>query len=399
MNLLDQDADYDPLPEKSSPDNQIFCYFKQIKSFFQETNFSYKKKGSKLCFGGRELDINSILPHLGIIILMVLVLASSFLAKDRYHNYQALQQSILKPEEIAAMTKSIDKYTPFIKESKINYASYQSTGQLSELITSQGYISQPKAVLASYQSRIYNGLSRKSRDELIDRYTVKSGDSISSIAQKFAINISTLRWANQLSNLDYIRPGQKLIIPKKDGVWHTVRKGQTLSGLVAKYDGNMSSTLKFNGLGKGDKIREFQKVLIVGGAKPLPQVASTVSSASSGYASRQPAFSRPASGSSYNRFPYGWCTWYVASRRNIPWSGNAGAWLYNARAMGYSTGSTPAVGAIIVTNESWVGHVAIVEAVYGNQVKISEMNGRGGWGVVGTRTIPRYSGLIKGYIY
>jgi surface antigen len=67
--------------------------------------------------------------------------------------------------------------------------------------------------------------------------------------------------------------------------------------------------------------------------------------------------------------------------------------------MGYQTGHTPAVGSIIVLNESWWGHVAIVEAIYGNQIKFSEMNGVAGWGRVNTRTIPSYSTKILGYIY
>jgi len=75
-----------------------------------------------------------------------------------------------------------------------------------------------------------------------------------------------------------------------------------------------------------------------------------------------------------HRFPYGYCTWYVAQRRYVPWSGNAGTWLYKAKAMGYATGRTPKVGSIMVSSESWWGHVAIVEKVSGSTITISEMN-------------------------
>src|SRR5215471_1229233 len=67
-----------------------------------------------------------------------------------------------------------------------------------------------------------------------------------------------------------------------------------------------------------------------------------------------------------NHFPWGWCTWYVASRRYVPWNGNAGTWLWGARAFGFPTGSTPRVGAIMVTAESIWGHVAYVESVASN---------------------------------
>jgi len=121
-------------------------------------------------------------------------------------------------------------------------------------------------------------------------------------------------------------------------------------------------------------------------------VNGDTSSSSSGYSS---GYSRPSYSGSGGHFPYGYCTWYVASKRYVPWSGNANQWLWNARAMGYATGRTPQVGAIMVTNESWWGHVAYVEAVHGNSVTISEMN-YAGWGRVNYRTLSAWYGQ---YIY
>ena len=100
-----------------------------------------------------------------------------------------------------------------------------------------------------------------------------------------------------------------------------------------------------------------------------------------------------------NRFPFGYCTYYVAQRRFIPWSGNAIAWLSGAQSFGYATGDTPQVGAIVVTNEGGkAGHVAYVDAVNGDQITISEMN-YNGFGVVSSRTISASYGRILGYIY
>jgi peptidoglycan hydrolase CwlO-like protein len=66
-------------------------------------------------------------------------------------------------------------------------------------------------------------------------------------------------------------------------------------------------------------------------------------------------------------FPWGQCTWYVASLVEVTWWGNADEWLGNAQAQGYSTGSTPAPGAIVVwgpyNGYSEYGHVAYVVAV------------------------------------
>lgn len=82
---------------------------------------------------------------------------------------------------------------------------------------------------------------------------------------------------------------------------------------------------------------------------------------------------------------YGQCTYYVASRINVPsnW-GNAGRWIANAQAAGWQTGMVPRVGAIAATSEGYFGHVAIVEAIDGSSVLISEMN-FAGIGVVSQR--------------
>lgn len=100
-----------------------------------------------------------------------------------------------------------------------------------------------------------------------------------------------------------------------------------------------------------------------------------------------------------NHFSYGFCTYYVATRRYVPWFGDAGQWWPNARAYGYPEGATPQVGAIMVTRESAIGHVAYVESVNGNTFTISEMNFTA-WNVVDHRTITLGGSVpIVGFIY
>ncbi|MDB5178939.1 MAG: hypothetical protein JWN01_882 [Patescibacteria group bacterium] len=81
-----------------------------------------------------------------------------------------------------------------------------------------------------------------------------------------------------------------------------------------------------------------------------------------------------------NNYSRGQCTWYVASRRQIPggW-GNAKAWYYHATASGWAVGTVPAVAAVAWTPSGYYGHVALVEQVSadGRQVYVSEMNYRG----------------------
>ncbi len=106
-----------------------------------------------------------------------------------------------------------------------------------------------------------------------------------------------------------------------------------------------------------------------------------------------------AGGSGPNHFAFGYCTWYVANRRYIPWYGNAAEWWPNARAYGYAEGQTPQVGAVMVTQESSIGHVAYVESVNPDgSWTVSEMNYRA-WGVVDQRTIRPGQVPLIGFIY
>ncbi|MBJ7596949.1 MAG: hypothetical protein DLM67_08455 [Candidatus Nephthysia bennettiae] len=115
----------------------------------------------------------------------------------------------------------------------------------------------------------------------------------------------------------------------------------------------------------------------------------------------QPVFTPAAGDSSIaNHFPAGYCTWYLASRRSIPWYGNAIDWWDNARPYGFTEGQQPLVGAIMVTRESVAyGHVAYVESVNRDgSWTVSEMNFTG-WNVKSGRTLHPGQVPLVGFIY
>ena len=113
---------------------------------------------------------------------------------------------------------------------------------------------------------------------------------------------------------------------------------------------------------------------------PAPKPSQTASTSASGQA-RQVSHSRPNAPTGW--FPYGQCTYYVWSKRPVGHWNNASEWYWQAQRDGWSTGTTPRVGAIGV--ENGVNHVVYVESVNGNTVRVSEMNYRG-HGVVSSRT-------------
>ncbi|MBO0744091.1 MAG: CHAP domain-containing protein [Candidatus Dormibacteraeota bacterium] len=91
-----------------------------------------------------------------------------------------------------------------------------------------------------------------------------------------------------------------------------------------------------------------------------------------------------------NAYPWGQCTYYVATIYNIPgdW-GNADTWFPSAQAAGFATTSRPTAGAVVVWGSgggySVYGHVGVVQSVQGGTFTVTEMNFYG-VGIVDTRS-------------
>lgn len=230
-------------------------------------------------------------------------------------------------------------------------------------------------------------------------YEVKEGDTIESIAIAYKVSINTVKWANEIENIDSIHPGDKIFILPIAGLEYTIQKGDTIKNIAKKYKADEEKIIAFNELPANGEIEVGEKIMIPGGIKEEPAPAIDLTPQRRTYtAFGDTGIKLDGKAGTGHRFPYGYCTWYVASRRYVPWGGNAGTWLYNAKVSGYSTGKTPRVGSIIVTNESWWGHVGIVEKVSGSQITISEMNYER-FAKVNRRTLSVGSRQIKGYIY
>ncbi|MHB8510243.1 MAG: COG3942 and LysM peptidoglycan-binding domain-containing protein [Candidatus Dormibacteria bacterium] len=238
----------------------------------------------------------------------------------------------------------------------------------------------------------------------IQTYSVQQGDTLLGIADRFGISLDSLRWANNISDLTgLLALDQKLMIPPVNGVLVTVQSGDTLAGLASRYQASAAAIQDFNLLRDPDNLVPGTQLMIPDG------VGAGVTTAPPAIAPSAPVPARRASGSIVTgvqrysgvgnaHFPYGYCTWYVSTKRNVPWMGDARQWFGNAQAYGYATGQTPRVGAIMVTRESGWGHVGYVEAVDGSCWTVSEMNYRG-FGIVDTRHVCPGQVPLIGFIY
>ena len=235
-------------------------------------------------------------------------------------------------------------------------------------------------------------------------YTVAAGENLSAIAAKYHVTVAEIRWSNtNLYSSDSVATGDQIMIPPVHGVVVVTKSSDTVDGLATKYSVDPQAIIDFNRLRTTTLVAGT--VLVVpggtGGAFPPPPALYQILHGSTSAAYPVKVVGCCLGPYVSNKFPVGWCTYYVATKRNVAWNGDAGYWYQNASAMGYAVGPTPKVGAIMVTWESWAGHVAYVEAVNpdGSWV-VSEMN----WvafDVIDERTIrPGQLGTkLIGFIY
>jgi LysM repeat protein len=234
-------------------------------------------------------------------------------------------------------------------------------------------------------------------------YSVAAGENLGAIAGKFHVSVNEIRWSNtNLYSSETVSTGDQIVIPPVHGVVVTTKSSDTVDALATKYQVDPQSIIDFNRL-HGPQLQGGMTLVLpnaTGGAFPPPpallQIART---ATSNYLVK--VLGCCLGPFVNNKFPQGWCTYYVATKRNVTWNGDAGYWYQNASAMGYPVGPTPKVGSIMVTWESWAGHVAYVEAVNPDgSWTVTEMN----WvafNTISERTIKpgQLGSRLVGFIY
>jgi len=69
----------------------------------------------------------------------------------------------------------------------------------------------------------------------VSEYTVKEGDTLSSIAGKFGVSLDSVKWANPSINWQKVKPGVVVAIPPVTGVVYKVKAGETVNSIAKKF--------------------------------------------------------------------------------------------------------------------------------------------------------------------
>ncbi len=228
---------------------------------------------------------------------------------------------------------------------------------------------------------------------------VSLGETIELLASRDHSDAAAIRWANDLPTGAEPTPGTALLLPPSAGALVEVLPDERPSHFAKRLGLDPRVILDYNALAKDTPRPAGSYLQVPASAAPSGAlVGRYFSRAAGGVPSVFEVHAAVPDG-----FPYGQCTYYAASRRNVTWAGNAGWWFSAANGI-RPEGHVAVAGAIVVFHTGWFGHVAIVESVNPDgSFVISEMNyygDGGGWGRVDHRTITHADfWSITGYIY
>lgn len=237
-------------------------------------------------------------------------------------------------------------------------------------------------------------------------HTVKPGESVWAISNKYGISIAKLKSLNNLTS-NLIFPNQVLKVSGSSNStsnssrpstnsggesYYTVQAGDSLSLIASKYGTTYQKIMSLNGL-NNFFIYPGQKLKVTGNASTNSGSATTTNR---GY--NTPVFSHQ------NLYTWGQCTYHVFNRRAEIGKGistywwNANNWDNAAAADGYTIDNRPTVGSIAQTDVGYYGHVMFVERVNNDgSILVSEMNYSAAPGILTYRTVPAYQ--VNNYRY
>lgn len=104
----------------------------------------------------------------------------------------------------------------------------------------------------------------------ISVYVVRTGDTLSEIADMFGVSVNTIIWANNLSGIKDVHPGDTLIILPISGVKRVVVKGDTLQSIAKKYSADANEIAQFNGVNPLESLIVGSTIIIPGGEISIP---------------------------------------------------------------------------------------------------------------------------------
>ena len=176
----------------------------------------------------------------------------------RRDKVQQASLEVLKSPDIPSMLIETGYLTNPDEARRLNTSAFQQklARGIAQGVMNYFYDAPPEGTLVAYKKA--NGFM-----PVPGVYRVKRGDSLSVIAQRYKVSLAELKSVNGISS-DTIRVGQELIIPgvgSAEPEEHTISRGETLSEIAQRYRVSLSSLRQANNL-SNDRIMVGQVLKI-----------------------------------------------------------------------------------------------------------------------------------------
>jgi murein DD-endopeptidase MepM/ murein hydrolase activator NlpD len=151
--------------------------------------------------------------------------------------------------------------------------------------------------------------SGRPRSDILN-YKVMSGETISGIAKKFDVSVASIKWANDISDENNIKPGDTISVPPVTGVVYKVKSGDSLASIAKEYSADQQTMVDypFNYIDDTLSLKVGQTLMIPGGVKPAPVTYPSVPYTNNPiyYAAGSGYFSFPVPGGGISQYPSWW---------------------------------------------------------------------------------------------
>lgn len=194
-------------------------------------------------------------------------------------------------------------------------------------------------------------------------HEVQDGETLSLIAYRYGVSVNSIKYANK-GLTDFLKIGQELTIPPKDGLYVKVEKNDSLVKLVEKYKGNLEKTMEFNGITDDSELIADKDLFVIDGRPAVVYVATKPI-----YSSSSPSGSVAPPTTQYYNIPPNAQGWIRPTQGLITQGFHGGHYAYDIADRSKPPILAAAPGTVIkASSGNWGGG-------YGNHIIIDHGNG------------------------
>ena len=202
---------------------------------------------------------------LAVVSLSLFMILANFLIINMRHTSKEI---VLKENKITAN----EAYSKILDEISPEQVSY-NTSSISEVPTVTSAVTLENATDIFYNSITSDNtlVGDGTIGMKYDEYIIEEGDNLTTISRKIGANLDTLVSVNKITNANRLRPGQKIVVPNRNGLLYTIKKDESIEEIAERYDVSLNRVLSFNKISDPNDIEVGDDIFLPGAKYTLDE--------------------------------------------------------------------------------------------------------------------------------